>query len=208
MVKSIFLLSFIILTLNLSAQSNFEKKIANDLAYGIKFGLSASHLASDKGNFDVRASFLTGLTAEYPIYKKLNLKLDLLYLRQGQSDRKKTSEGGLIENNLKLDYVSIPLLFSYPVVEKLRIESGLGMSFLVRAKQEFFNNNEQIISTNDEDFNDFDLNFNLGLYYPTSWNFVVGLRYSRGFVEVNQNEDLFDTSAFNSIFQLSLEYRF
>jgi hypothetical protein len=188
MLKKLHFLLLILVVLNISAQNNFEMKITNNLEYGIKFGLSASHLASDDGSFDVRAGFSTGLTAEYPFYKKLNLKLDFLYLRQGQSDRKKCTEEGIIENNLKLDYLSVPLLFSYPIVEKLSIESGLGMLFLLQAKQEIFNNNEQIISTNDEDFNDFDLNYSLGMYYTTSWNFVVGLRYSRGLIEVNQNE--------------------
>jgi hypothetical protein len=208
MVKNIYLLSVAFLALSLSAQNNSVKKFTDNIDYGIKFGLSASHLASNKGNFDVRASFLAGLSAEYPVYKKFNLKLDLLYLRQGQSNRKNLAQNGLIENNLKLNYLSIPLLLSYPVVEKLRIESGLGMSFLLQAKQELINNNAQTVFENNNDFNDFDLNFNLGIYYPTSWNFVVGLRYSRGLIEVNKNEDLFGTFAYNSIFQLSLEYRF
>lgn len=194
--------------MNLTAQNNFASKITADLDYGIKFGISASYLALESGNFDVRASFLTGLTAEYPIYNKFNLKLDLLYLRQGQSDRQKTPQTGVVENNLKLDYISIPLLLSYPILEKLRIESGFGMSFLVQARQESFSNNVQNISNVNDNFNEFDLNFNLGLYYPTEWNFVVGLRYSRGLIEINKNEYFLNSSAFNSIFHLSLEYRF
>lgn len=159
MMKKLYILLFTLFFLNLSAQNDFLKKITDDLDYGIKFGLSASHFASGNNNFNMRATFLSGLTAEYPIYKKFNLRVDLLYLRQGESDRNDLPEDGLTENNIKLDYFNIPILLSYPIIEKLRLESGLGMSFLLRAKQEIINNGNQIISENIDDFSDFDLNF-------------------------------------------------
>lgn len=208
MMRKFFLFSFTLIFLNLTAQIQSKKNFTDGLKYGVKFGLSASHLTSNNNTINVRASFLTGLTAEYPIYKKLNVKLDLLYLRQGESDRSNSIENGRVENNLKLDYFSIPVLLSYPVLEKLRIESGLGMSFLVRARQDFFTNSTQITSIDTDDYSDFDLNLNIGLYYPTTWDFVVGIRYSRGLIAINENDDRFIDSAFNSILQLSLEYRF
>ena len=204
MMKKLYILSFTLFFLNLSAQIDFLNKITDDLDYGIKFGLSASHFASSTNNFNMRPTFLSGLTAEYPVYKKFNLKVDLLYLRQGESDRNNSNENGQIENTLKLDYFSIPVLLSYPIVEKLRLESGLGMAFLLRAKQEMTSNGNQIIYDNVNDIRNFDLNFNLGLHYPTEWNFVVGLRYSRGLIDVAKNDNLFNSSTFNSIFQLSL----
>jgi hypothetical protein len=194
--------------LDLSGQNSSVKKFTDNIDYGVKFGLSASHFASKQNNLDIRASFLAGLTAEHPIYKKFNLKMDLLYLRQGKSDRFYSPENGQNENTYKLDYIQIPLLLSYPIVENLRIESGLGMSFLLRSKQELITNNIEVISQNNNDFNNFDLNFNIGVYYPTTWNFGVGLRYSRGLIDINKNDNHFTTSTFNSILQLALEYRF
>ena len=208
MAKRLHPLLLLLFFINLSAQNDLLKKISDDLDYGVKFGLSASRLASGDNNFDVRASFLAGFTAEYPITKKYNLKLEALYLRQGESNRNDLPQQGLIENNLKLDYLNIPILVSYPILENLRVESGLGMSFLLRAQKEIITQNMQDFSKDSSNLRKFDLNFNLGLYYPTTWNFVLGLRYSRGLIDVTKNDNVLDSSAFNSIFQLSLEYRF
>lgn len=207
MLKRLTLLLLLCGTLNLHAQDDILKSIS-EIDFGVKFGISGSYLSSSDNNFNVRPSFLIGLTASYEFNETINFHTGLLYLRYGESDRENLPETGLEENTLKLDYLQIPFLVSYPVLENLRLEAGPGLSFLVHSKQEIIGQNGTNLTEIPNDFNNFDVNFNLGLSYPTSWGLVIGLRYSRGFIDVDADDAVFDKSHYNSALQMSIEYRF
>ena len=65
----------------------------------------------------------------FVINKKLSIQPELLYTRQGSE----------VENTLKIkiDYLAIPILVKYYFSEKLSLEAGPQMSFLVNDKIEF-----------------------------------------------------------------------
>lgn len=207
MLKKLTLLLLLCGALNLHAQNDILKSIS-EIDFGVKFGISGAYLSSSDDNFNLRPSFLIGLTASYDFKNSITFHTGLLYLRYGESERENLPETGLEENTLKLDYLQIPLLVSYPVLENLRLEAGPGLSFLVHSKQEIIGQNATSLTEIPNDFNTFDVNFNLGLSYPTSWGLVIGLRYSRGFIDVDTDDAVFDKSHYNSAMQMSIEYRF
>jgi hypothetical protein len=83
-------------------------------------------------------------------------------------------------NNINLHYISLPVLVRYAIVDKLIVEGGPELSYLVSATSRY-GNVSNIWN------NKIDLGIDLGLNYLFTSRLSCGLRFNAGFISVIKN---------------------
>ncbi len=186
---------------------------AQEVEFGIKGGINIATITEDIGfvSFDNRTCFHFGAVAEIGISEKFSFQPELLYSCQGADYSvtddfdEPTKAIATFEGTIKVDYLNIPLMAKYYVVERLSLEAGPQVGFLISAKDEFGGEEEDI-----KDFVkgiDFGVNFGIGYKLDGGLNF--GARYNLGLSDANDNtEELGDATLKNGVFQFSLGYFF
>lgn len=111
------------------------------------------------------------------------------------------------ESKRNLSYISVPVMAKYYIIERLSIEAGPQIGFLVSAKRDY----DYTESEDGEDIKDgyntidFGLNFGAGYKLDNGLNFSA--RYNLGLVNISKYApDGYST--LNNVFQLSVGYFF
>lgn len=151
-------------------------------------GLNISSI-TDYDSSKSKAGLAVGAVAEYGIAEKFGVSAGLMFSMQGcgwdRHDEKK-----------KLNYLNIPILANYYVYKGLAVKAGVQPGILLSAKE------------GDEDIKDetkgFDLSIPVGASYEYK-NFVLDARYNIGVTKGNKEGS---KSHKNSVFQITLGYKF
>lgn len=200
--KALFLICITFFSLYLNAQedkSSFE--------YGAKFGLSISELKGSENLKSLRSSFSAGLVSEYSIDEHYAIQAELLYTRQGSTNRG-NEQGSYFENRIDLNYFNLPFLAKYYIKQGLAFEFGPQVGYLISANYETKQaENSQRINIENE-IEKLDVSMVAGLSYKTDWGFLVGARYSLGLNNINNGFNFESGSLKNAVFQLYFGYLF
>ena len=191
MKKFCLIIAVILFCFKVTAQDNSTSD--NGIKFGIKAGVNFATLTGDTEGLESRTSFHVGALVEIPVSEKFSVQPELLYSGQGAKDDSSDDE-------LKLDYLNIPIIAKFYVAEGFSLEAGPQIGFLLSAKEEFDGQSEDI-----KDYvkgTDFGINFGLGYKMETGLNF--GARYNLGLSEIP--EDGGDLK--NGVFQISIGYMF
>lgn len=209
------ILSFIVLAgMNLTNAQDQNKAKSSDVKFGLKAGLNIANM-NMSGDFapDTKAvpNLHIGAFVEVPISEKWSFQPELIYSMQGSKFDMLYVEGTDIyntENTFKLNYLNIPLMFKYNE-NKLFFEAGPQIGILTSAKLktsvEGFGSGSQDVK---ELFKTIDLGLGFGIGYNFSEQVGVNLRYNFGLTNIAETEDGDNTKIKNSVFALSLAYKF
>ena len=170
---------------------------AQKTQFGVKAGVNFATLAGDSDGASSIVGFNVGGFAEIKISEKFSIQPELLYSTQGAEI---DSDGETVDFNLS--YLNIPIMAKYYVAPKFSLELGPQIGFLTSAKGEAMG-----VSVDIEDFfksTDFGLNFGAG--YDFTDKFSASVRYNLGLSNIA--EDSGDESVQNSVFSISLGYKF
>jgi hypothetical protein len=185
------------------------------LTGGVKGGFNFATL-SGADDAKLRASIHLGGYLNYPISDMLSFQPELLYSSVGAKFSESGSEpdgfGGTAEydakQTVKLNYLSIPLMFRYNV-GSVNLEAGPQLAFFmagkVKTKVEWSYMGESGSETETEDadgVNSLDLGLNIGVNKDFD-KLNVGLRYSLGLTNINDGDD----KVTNNVLQLSASYK-
>lgn len=172
---------------------SFASVSAQDFGFGVKGGINIASIGGGTytglAGVGSKISFHLGGVAEVPISEKFAVQPELLYSSQGT----KWNFAG--SSNLKLDYVNLPILGKYYIIEGLSAEAGPLLGFLLSTNAE------------KEDYNSLDVAFSIGASYKLNENIFFSLRYNKGLTDINKN-DAITVSNQNNVFQLSAGYAF
>lgn len=183
--------------------------------FGIKAGVNVSSI-SDDGYDDTKAKagFSGGLFLNAPISEQFSIQPEVMYSQLG-AKTDFTFAGTKVENELKLDYVTVPVMFQFRATPAFYIEAGPEFGFLVSAKNKttVSNNNGAGSDTDELDkdaFNSFNMGAALGLGFDITPNFGVNARYIAGFSDVTKPESDPSTNAKNrnNNFQAGVYFKF
>lgn len=176
---------------NANAQSS---KREEGIKFGVKAGINASNFAGDLQNNKMRNGLHIGFVSEIIVSDQFSIQPELLYSAQGY---KNETPGSFSKS--KFDYINLPILVKYYAVDKLSIEAGPQVGFLLNSVNRSNNGNTDI---NDQSTVDFGIDLGLGYELP-SGVFFQG-RYNLGITNANNaaNADAFKYT--NSVFQLSI----
>ncbi|MGO3183743.1 MAG: porin family protein [Aequorivita sp.] len=184
----------------------FTSGQSQEFRLGAKAGLNVASLGGDNygvGSLGARTSFHIGALVEVPLGGKFSLQPELLYSSEGAD-----WSWGNGDNDIKLDYIRIPLLAKFYIIEGLSAEAGPVFGFLVSADKESHNEDTPIVFDPKDDYKSFDTALGIGASYRLNMGVFFSMRYNKGLLNVN--EDRVDTSHKNhsNVFQISAGYFF
>lgn len=167
---------------------------AQDFNLGVKGGINVASVGgsgySGLGGLGSKVSFHLGGVAEVPISDKISVQPELLYSSQGTK-----WDFGTADNNLKLDYINLPILGKYHIIEGLSAEAGPLVGFLIASNAD-----------DDDRFKKLDVAFAIGASYRLNENIFFSLRYNKGIANINGDD--FGGNGQNNVFQISAGYSF
>lgn len=196
------ILSTLVLLTALTANAQQE---AGRVTVQPKVGLNIATITKDD-DADSRVGLAVGAEIEYQATDMVSISGGLLYSMQGAK-----GDLGSIDGTMKLDYINIPILANVYVAKGFAVKLGLQPGFMVNDKIKVSQNGMSAEVSLEKAFeqagidatiNKVDLSIPVGVSYEFS-NFVVDARYNWGLTEIVK-----DASSKNSVFQISVGYKF
>lgn len=184
---------------------------AQEIRLGAKGGVNFSNIGGDdisNLDFNSRTGFHIGALVEIPVTEKFWVQPEVLYTALGSKSTESRILGNTVESKLNLDYIQIPVMAKYYVVEGLALEAGPQIAFLVKAEGETSIGDGTITNELDKDnFSSIDFSMGVGASYRLDMGLFLGARYNFGFTNINDGA-FSDSKLHNSVFQLSAGYSF
>tara|TARA_R100000306_G_scaffold8537_1_gene11813 strand:- start:1188 stop:1736 length:549 start_codon:yes stop_codon:yes gene_type:complete len=181
---------------------------------GAKAGLNVASLGGDSyygglGSLGSRTSFHIGGLVEIPLMGKFSIQPELLYSSEGSD-----WSFGTLGEDTKLDFVRVPVMVKFYVIEGLSAEAGPVFGVLVNAEGTYYDNNGDLVNGDAKDYyRSFDAQFGIGASYRLNMGVFFSLRYNKGLLNVNEEYRVLGTT-YNSgknqsnVFQVSAGYSF
>ena len=177
-----------------------------------KAGINISTL-SNKDNAKVKVGFTAGAEAEYQLTKQLSLSAGALFSMQGaksttvfrevDNTTKEIREVD-IKNTMEFDYINVPILANYYIIEGLAVKLGIQPGFNIVAKRKRTDGVDKVsenLKNLGVDVRKVDFSIPIGISYELN-DFVVDARFNLGLTEV---ADLVKSK--NRVFQITFGYQ-
>jgi long-subunit fatty acid transport protein len=208
----LFVITLLFVSITVNAQQEYFE-------YGFKGGLNLSNITGDGeevSGYDTRTSMNIGMYGLYKILPKLGLQAELLYSEQGFSERFDSEIINIdeIKSLTRMQYINVPVIVSYNLIEQLWIEGGVQVGYLVNAEEEreerFINDSNQLISETEtidqtSTYESLELGLLGGLRYKLSQNFMIQARYQKSINDIDK--DLVGDQ-FNEVWSFSVGFVF
>ena len=186
-------------------------KATSEVKFGAKGGINfANIVGDDAGDANMFVGFNAGFFVEIPVTDKLTIQPEILYSAQGsKSEGPLVIDGSLydVKATMKFNYINIPVMFKYNVVEKFSLEAGPYVGFLTTAKMKV---DVDGYGSATEDMKDLvkstDFGVALGMNYDFSDVIFANVRYQGGLTQIGDTGE--GDNIKNSVFQLGLGFRF
>lgn len=156
-------------------------------------GINLSNLTK-LDNTKMKFGIAAGAVAEYGVSDNFGVSLGLIYSQQGC----KFDGGG----KYNMDYLNIPILAQYYVIDGLALKAGIQPGCLVSAKAKGNGHSTSI----KDGCNKFDVAIPIGLSYEYK-NIVLDARYNIGLTKTFK-KSYSEKKSNNSVFQFTLGYKF
>lgn len=156
----------------------------NAQKFGVKGGANLSTLIGNIENETPKFGFNLGGFVEFKIGNKFFIQPELLYSTQG-GKYEQSSVDYLYKQEIKSSYLNVPVMFKYYVMEKLSVEAGPQVGFLLTAKGKYEIKNEvDFFSSGYRSVKDIyqpqNIGLNIGAGYDLTKNLSAGIRYQFG----------------------------
>lgn len=183
---------------------------AQESGFGAKLGLNLANMSGDVEDNSMRTSMHIGAYYNYMVSDKFAIQPELVYSGQGYKSTFETP-GGDVDVTWKVDYLNIPIMAKYYLMEALHLHAGpqIGINIGAKSTVEFDGESE----TEDiEDISgiDFALGFGAGYELPMGLNFNI--RYNLGLTNAysgdGKNADGDDYSIKHGVIQISAGWQF
>lgn len=204
--KKVFLIAVAILCFNSNAQQ--------DKSFGAKAGVNIAQINAKAGNmsdsFDNLVGFHFGLFGEFKLANQFTIQPEALFSRLGGTFNEDGTTG-----DIKLNYISVPIMFKYYPSEQFSLEAGPQIGFLASSTI-----SSGALSVDAESlFNTIDFGLAIGANYDFTDKVFVNARYNLGLSNIMS--DLYKTATAdaldinsntvsfkNSYFQIGLGLKF
>ena len=212
MKKTTTLLFITLLSLGLNAQSLLPIK------YGIKVGANIANISSTQNDGaspidnSAQIGVAGGFYMEIPLNDKWYLNPELIYAQKGASFTYDYTHNYPVNekdeytttNTLKLAYVEINPTISYKASQKLALNFGPSVAFLIQVDSTFTEKltSEATASTNSKatlyESESLDVGLNLGVSYYLTENFVLESKVNTGFMSIGKVSKVINPGSTNN----------
>lgn len=181
--------------------------------FGPKAGLNFANLSGDD-NSDMLTGFHVGAVAEIKFNEKFSIQPEVVYSAQGSSRSGSTTLLGItssFEGKQKLDYINVPIMAKYYIIDGFSVEAGPQIGFLMKAESELDTTiagvNSNVKGDNKDSFKSTDFGLGLGLAYDLPVGLFVNARYNLGLSDIRENSSAGDAVK-NNVIQVGIGYKF
>src|SRR5271157_980969 len=151
---------------------------------GIQAGVVGSQVNGDEMSGFDKTGLIAGALIDYTQWKRFWLTLELDYIQKGSQKKplNSTTEVGSWDQ-LKVNYLEIPIIATYKLPLKFEISLGLACGIKVSESMidSFYRENPH---TNL--FKDYDLSALIGVNYELLKNLIVGIRLESSFINLGR----------------------
>ena len=190
----------------LSTVGIFAQHEVGTLSIQPKVGLNIADFRH-AGRCEMRLGLAAGAEVEYQLAKRFSMSAGVLYSQQGTKRTKKYILMMDAKENIKVDYINIPVMANVYVAEGLSLKLGVQPAFNVRAKSKSSLEPLGIYSLSSlsdigDDVKKFDFSIPIGISYEFKY-IVVDARYNYGVTALTKGSE-----PRNSVFQFTAGYKF
>lgn len=199
---------------------------AQEVRLGAKAGVNFANIGGDNTDgLDALTGFHIGGLVEIPVTERFAVQPEILYSAQG-AKREVTESFSSVTfkatGKTKLDYINLPIMAKYYIVDGLAVEAGPQVGFLVKAntesKLDLSGIDPEIAKLIEDKFDSGDIDISdrtksidfgvaLGASYRLNMGVFFGARYTLGLTDINDvSGSNFKNQ--NNVFQLSAGYSF
>ena len=181
----------------------FTQSRAQGFHLGAKIGTNISQINGRSFDQGFQWGFSVGAFAELNFTSKWGIQPELLFNQsqtQTASNFNDIYVEGINNQNLSLNYLSIPILLSYKIIPMLSIQVGPQFGILMNTSQNITTNSINAIKTGDFSM--------VGGAQLNVGGFKFGARYIYGFTDINNLPPPGDVDSWkNQSFQLYIGFR-
>ncbi|WP_274476178.1 porin family protein [Mangrovimonas aestuarii] len=189
---------------------------AQEFQFGAKAGGNFANVGGEGAeDLSMRTAFHVGGVAEIKFNDKFSLQPELLYSAQGAKSESSYEDFGMTvkeETKLNLDYLNVPIMGKYYLMEGFSVEAGpqIGMLLSAKADIEASAGGESVSEEYDlkDEMSTIDFGVNFGLGYKLDNGLAFGARYNLGLSNINDFEGSDDFKNNNGVIQASVGYMF
>lgn len=188
---------------------------AQEVRLGIKGGVNFATFSGDNlGDVKSLTGYHLGGLVEIPLTEQFSLQPEVLYTAQGSKYHEKGKELGVnysYDIEQKLDYIQVPVMAKYYVIEGLSIEAGPQISFLTSSKIDYEGTLGGVSVSGKEDLenvSDIDFSIGAGASYRLPMGLFFTARYNFGLSNVNDSSNSENQKIHNRVAQVSVGYSF
>ena len=155
--------------------------------FGPKVGINVADLHAEGEKLDMasgaKPALVVGAFAEYRAAPWFAVSLDLLYSRQGSAEESSTGiVGGEMQTtkfNYRMNYLNIPVMANFYVLEGLALKVGIQPGFLMSAKYRVKPDGGSWSTTDIKDgFKSADFSVPVGISYTFNNGLLIDARYN------------------------------
>lgn len=202
--KKLILSAAMLIAVGFTAKAQ-DKTATTGFRYGVKAGLNLASLTNSPSDANSRVSFHAGVVAEFKIAQNFSIQPELLYSEQGLKYDFEDS-GIRYKSTWKFNYLNLPVLAKYYVMEGLSIEAGPQIGYRLSAK---IKAKADGVGSGVVDMKDSTKAIDFGLAGGVAYDLPIGVffqaRYIAGISKVNDDND---GKVKNGVFQVSVGYKF
>ena len=170
---------------------------AQNFGGGVILGLSTSQVGGDNLAGFNKAGLLAGAFANIPISELLSFQMEMTYIQKGSNNPKMNDaeHSNYLKEDISSSYIEVPLLLQYHQSNKMKIEGGVQLAYLINGYYNDLNGEIPIYSV--DPFIEYDFGLLLGIDYKYSENISLNTRLSSSILPIGA-EDYDGVNSYNS----------
>ena len=186
---------------------------AQDFGGGVILGLSTSQVGGDDLAGFHKAGLLLGVFANKSITELLSFQMEMTYIQKGSNNpnMNNVEHPNYSKQDISLSYIEVPLLLQHNQSDKLKIEGGVLIAYLVDGHYNDFNGK---MPNEPNPFTSYDIGLLLGIDYIYYENISLNTRIGNSILPIGSEDyenQVYNSSKkgkYNSVLSFALHYNF
>ncbi|MFM7218545.1 MAG: porin family protein [Bacteroidota bacterium] len=180
---------------------------AQSFSAGLRAGMTATQVDGDTYEGFDKAGLLGGIFVERSLSERFSLRMELDYIQKGS--RKPLDKDDNSYYRMRVNYLEVPFVARYRAGKKITLQGGPAFGVLVFSQED----DQTGVLIYSPPFRKYEYSISAGLLYDLSEKVGVDVRYGFSVVPIRPFDFYatfvyWDKGQFNSVIQLSLQYRF
>ena len=186
---------------------------AQNFGGGLILGFSTSQVGGDNLAGFNKAGLLVGAYGNKSISELLSFQMEMTFIQKGSNNPKMNDDehSNYLKEDISCSYIEVPLVLQYHQSNKLKIEGGVQLAYLINGYYNDINGEIPTYSVNPFIKNDFGLL--LGIDYKYSKNISLNIRLSNSILPIGTEDyDLVNSynssrkGKYNSVLSFAIHY--